>query len=80
MLEGDGSPDKTGLYLRDMDPKTSPADNSDLLVERGPGSLVRKKGFATDIFWQPRFDFSGSGEITSYDFYQKPFDAARNTR
>ena len=76
VLEGDGSPDKTGLYLRDMDPKTSPADNSDLLVERGPGSLVRKKGFATDIFWQPRFDFSGSGEITSYDFYQKPFDAA----
>lgn len=80
VLEGDGSADKTGLYLRDMDPKSSPADNSDLLVERGPSSLVRRLGFATDIFWQPRFLFDDTGDITDFDFYQKPFQAAKNYR
>lgn len=79
VLEGDGSADKTGLYLRDMDPKSSPADNSDLLVERGPSSLVRRLGFATDIFWQPRFLFDDTGDITDFDFYQKPFQAAKTT-
>lgn len=80
VLEGDGSADKTGLYLRDMDPQSSPADNSDLLVERGSPSLVRRLGFATDIFWQPRFLFDDSGDITDFDFYQKPFQAAKNYR
>lgn len=63
-----------------MDPKSSPADNSDLLVERGPSSLVRRLGFATDIFWQPRFLFDDTGDITDFDFYQKPFQAAKNYR
>ena len=48
---GSGLP---GIYLRDLDPDARPSENnSDLFIERGSASVVKKLGITTDKSWQP---------------------------
>ena len=46
---------QTGLYYRDLDPASIPADNSDLMVERGSSELLRTLKIPMDIHWSPVF-------------------------
>jgi diguanylate cyclase (GGDEF)-like protein len=50
---------KPGVYFRDLDPDTNPSVlNSDLLIERGPVSLVHNLDISTDRTWQPLFQLN----------------------
>lgn len=76
-----GDPDGTasgslqGVYLRDLDPTSTPSEkNADLLWERAPVDLVRSGYIATDSGWQPNFSKQADKE---QDFFRKPYQAAR---
>lgn len=64
---------KQGIYIRDMDPLSNPSDNSDLLIELGPSSLMRRIDIPMDTEWRGRLD---PEEVSSMDFYIKPTEAA----
>lgn len=70
----DGSTQKTGLYIRDLDPVSNPNDTSDLLFERAPAAIAKRVGVTMDTWWTPSFDFSGTG---NYDYFMKPYQAAK---
>lgn len=61
----------TGLYYRDMDPVSTPADNSDLMVERGSSELLRTLNIPMDINWSPAFIMTEADSI-----YYAPLAAA----
>lgn len=46
---------KAGVYFRDLDPVSTPNDNSDLMVERGSAELLRNIKLPMDINWAPTF-------------------------
>lgn len=70
-LDADNPEDKTGLYLRDLDPLShSSSGNQDILLVRAPVSVVRALNISTDTFWQPMYRFSETGYR---DFFYKPF-------
>ena len=76
--EGDARPEehtlqKAGLYIRDMDPESTPTGTSDLLVERAPSALVKHSGLTMDTGWNPQFQFTSRNV---YDFFYKPYAAA----
>lgn len=71
-----GDTQKSGLYLRDMDPGSVAQDNSDVLVERAPASLAKKLGITMDSYWSPQFVFEEEDFGEQYDFFYKPFVAA----
>ena len=61
-----------GLYLRDLDPNSTPSNNSDLLMMRGSSDLVRTLDIAMGTHWTP------SCVITDRDVeYYNPLQAAR---
>ncbi len=63
----------SGIYLRDLDPTSTPSQrNEDILTERAPVEVVRSGRIATDTGWQPVF----TEEDMAQPFYQKPFQAA----
>lgn len=67
---------KTGIYIRDMDPVTTPPNRGgDLLLERAPIAVVEAMNIATDSGWHPLFTF---GDLNQgyYDFLYQPFQAA----
>lgn len=64
---------RAGVYLRDYDPDTSPADDSDLMLERAPMAFVKLHDITLDTYWQPIFTFR-VGDNSNY-FY-KPYGAA----
>ena len=72
----DGGGDKPGIYLRDADPQ-APASgtNQDLLVERGPVSVVQDLGIAADSSWRVKIE---QDEKTGkwYEFLDRPYRAA----
>ncbi|MCH1942268.1 bifunctional diguanylate cyclase/phosphodiesterase [Holdemania massiliensis] len=71
---GEGeSAEKSGLYLRDLDPINNPYDNSDLLMERSPTDVAQALGIAMDVGWSPRFKITAE----SY-FYNNPVQAIRS--
>ncbi len=74
-LTGDEAPESLpGVYLRDLDPASTPSiRNADLLWERAPSDVVRSGYIATDSGWQP--SFSKEDSIEKAFFYQ-PFQAA----
>lgn len=70
-------PQRTGIYIRDMDPTSSrSARNADLLLERAPIAVVKAMNISTDAGWQPMFSFSSQAEAASHDFFLQPFQAA----
>jgi len=63
-----------GIYLRDLDPTSTPSErNADLLWERAPVGVVQSGYIATDTGWQPAFSEEDS---IGKDFFYKPFRAA----
>lgn len=63
-----------GVYLRDLDPTSTPSErNADLLWERAPVELVRSGYIATDSGWQPDYSRQADSE---QDFFLKPYRVA----
>ena len=72
-----GCPDKTGIYIRDLDPASTPSQrNADLLLEVAPIDLVRALGISTDTGWRTTFTFGFREDTEVYDFLRLPFQAA----
>ena len=61
---------RSGLYYRDLDPLSTPADSSDILFLRGPASIARKDRIPMDSFWTEAFVFSPSEEAVWNTFYR----------
>ncbi|CZR96119.1 MULTISPECIES: EAL domain-containing protein [Clostridioides] len=75
-MNNKGEVSKTGLYIRDLDPKFNPNDNSDLLIERGSSDIARNFGISMDSYWAPKFSFKGENTRKGDNFFYKPFRAA----
>ncbi len=66
---------KAGIYIRDMDPSSSPSSRmADLLLERAPIAVVNGMTISTDAGWYPLFNFSEKQDY--YDFLYYPYQAA----
>ena len=66
-----------GFFVRDSDPAKSPANYSDLLLERGSKNLSRQWSIPFDTNWTTRFHMAGEGkDDTEYSFYE-PWRAGR---
>lgn len=62
------------VYIRDLDPDATASDrNADLLMERGPASVVRTLDISTDKAWSPAMAYKPDGKES---FYKAPFQAA----
>ena len=44
-----------GLYFRDLEPAAASESYSDLLVERGPSSIIKELDIPMDSWWTPQF-------------------------
>lgn len=66
-----------GVYVRDTDPYTDAADNSDLHVLRGLPPLTRALGLSLDSFWQASFTFAGEAGSPGNSYFYMPLYAAR---
>ena len=52
-----------GIYIRDMDPETTPSErNYDLLLERSPTQLVKSMRISTDKAWRPGIKYKKNKE------------------
>ncbi len=68
---GTGMP---GIYIRDLDPDARASEtNSDLMIERGSASVVKKLGITTDKSWQPMLRYYG---LKGNGFFKAPFQTA----
>lgn len=70
ILEGDGSPDKDAVFLRDVDPGDNSTVNSDILVLAGSSGLMIKNGFTLDSIWTTRLPLPEDSS-----FYTRPIEA-----
>ena len=62
------------LYLRDLDPDSSPSQrNSDLMLVRAPAQVVQSLYIATDTSWTPSINYGSNG---SSGFLYPVFQAA----
>ena len=66
-----------GFFLRDSDPQTKTASNTDLLLERGSKKLSHSQSISLDSAWTTNFRFNGSGQRSCDDFFYKPYEAAQ---
>lgn len=64
----------SGLYLRDLNPSTNRADNSDVMLVRGSQGTVTSMGFQRDENWQQDFRFATAEEAA---FFTMPLEAAK---
>ena len=65
-----------GFFVRDSDPDTKTASNTDLLMEKGSKQLAHDKSISLDSSWSTDFDFAGYGKREADDFFYKPYQAA----
>ena len=68
--------DYRGFFVRDSDPQTKSATNTDLLLERGSKKLAYSENISLDNAWATNFSFEGVGNRNSDDFFYKPYMAA----
>lgn len=61
--------DYDGFFIRDSDPNTSPANYSDLLLERGDKQLSREWNIPLDTYWTTRYHLDGDS------FFYEPWRA-----
>lgn len=64
-----------GFFIRDSDPNISPANHTDLLLERGSKHLSREWSIPLDKSWTPRFHMDGQGKSASDSFFYEPWMA-----
>ena len=75
--EENGFGRRPGVYIRDMDPASSPSvRNEDLLFEYAPSALVRSMNIATDNEWATMFTFPETEKASDYAFLSYPFRTA----
>ena len=67
-----------GFFIRDSDPNTSPANYTDLLLERGSKELSRAWDIPLDTNWTTRFHMDGEGENPADRFFYEPWRAGRD--
>lgn len=65
-----------GIYVRDMDPDSNPANYSDVLLERGSSELVKELGIPLAALWTTDFHFGEPGGQDWDHFYYRPRQAA----
>lgn len=77
LTDGDmqAADDYDGFFIRDSDPETSPANHSDLLLERGSKQLSRKWSIPLDTNWTTHFHMEGQGQRASDQFFYEPWRA-----
>lgn len=66
---------KTGLYFRDPDPGSNPADYSDLQISLSPSAIPKQLGIAMESYWTPQFTLE-PGQAQNAFFYN-PLSAAQ---
>lgn len=62
-----------GVYLRDSDPGTAAADNSDVMLLRGLPPISRMLGISLDSYWRASFTFKENNG----SFFFQPMQAAQ---
>ena len=67
----------TGFYIRDSDPYSQTADNSDLQLSRSSTRLSKEMGIALCSDWTTNFSMGGQGNRAADAFYYEPWRAAR---
>lgn len=70
----------SGFFLRDSDPQTKTASNTDLLLERGSKKLSHSQSISLDSVWTRDFTFSGAGQRSCDDFFYTPYIAAQENQ
>lgn len=68
--------DYQGVFVRDSDPQTKTASNTDLLMEKGSKILSQKAAISLDSPWTTKFHFKGNGTRAADNFYYQPYVAA----
>ncbi|MDO5136607.1 MAG: EAL domain-containing protein [Eubacteriales bacterium] len=72
--EAEGDIARPGIYIRDMDPYSTPSQrNADLLVERAPIQMLQSLEISTDSSWKPLIT---ENCLKREGFLYKPFQAA----
>ncbi len=66
-----------GFFVRDSDPQTKTASNTDLLMERGSKQLSQQLSISLDSAWTTDFNFAGYGNRDADEFYYAPYAAAK---
>ncbi len=70
-------PNRTGIYIRDMDPTSAPsARNEDLMLCRAPVQVVQGLNISTDTCWKPQFTFSDKDYPENFAYFTEPLRAA----
>ncbi len=67
-----------GFFVRDSDPQTKTASNTDLLLERGNKELAHNLSISLDSSWTTNFSFEGKGNREADNFFYKPYLAAKD--
>lgn len=67
--------DFEGFFIRDSDPDTSPANYTDLLLERGSKQLSREWNIPLDTCWTTRFHMDGMGSSDVDNYFYEPWRA-----
>lgn len=73
--DASGEMQKSALYIRDMDPETSSANNSDLTLLYAPARISKQLEIPLDSNWSSCMSFSMS-DLEDWNFYKKPYEAA----
>jgi signal transduction histidine kinase/CheY-like chemotaxis protein/GGDEF domain-containing protein/PAS domain-containing protein len=74
--EKDTEGDFDGFFVRDSNPRVSPVNYSDLLMERGNKQLSRTFSISMDTYWTTSFHMSGCGKEQDEKYFYEPWRAA----
>lgn len=67
--------DYAGVFIRDSEPHTNPANYTDLLLERGNKQFSRVWNVPLDTNWTTRFHMDGIGRNPEDSFFYEPWRA-----
>ena len=68
--------DYQGFFVRDFDPQTKTASNTDLMMEKGSNAISHASGISLDTPWTTDFHLAGNGKRAADDFFYQPYMAA----
>lgn len=66
-----------GFFVRDSDPQSKTANNTDLLLERGDKELSQKNNIPLDTPWSTDFSLAGEEKRSADNFFYRPYRAGR---
>lgn len=68
---------RTGVYIRDLDPLSTPSPrNIDIVIEVGSTAVVQSSRITTSSSWTAMFNLDDYGSGSEYDFLYQPFQVA----